>query len=526
MATLGNAGRVGIVFILALAVFSGMWYFLRGTLSGNDTYTFDVLFDDAKGITAESPVTLAGVQIGKVERVKLTPGQKADLKLQVKKMLNGSPISIPRGSKFTIQTPLLGTSGTLIVVPPVDAYKHPNDPIREGENLKGEQSGDVSAAFDKATALLDQVTVTTSKVDQLLDSANKLAGDPAIQRNLEQTVGNINAASANGLSLTGKLNGLLLSDNAQVQMLLRQTQAGAQVSLSNIAATTASIRDTTRENRSQIAAIVSNMKDTTSSVAGITGQANSALKSGNLSATVANLKTTTDNLAATTAKFNAIAGNFESLTSDPKVQSNLRETVANIKDSSEEAKFLIERLNKLAGGRKKTATVVVAPGVGAVIVPGGTPNGLPPVQTTPDAALGAPMYLPRADFVVNTRERRFRADLDALVPLSINPVTFARAGFYDFGGSNKLILQAGQGFGRRGQADARAGFYASKFGVGGDLGLGSRTTLSLDIYDPNNYHVDAKGVLMLAPELGLIVGGENLNRHAGALIGLEYRQSK
>jgi len=129
--------------------------------------------------------------------------------------------------------------------------------------------------------------------------------------------------------------------------------------------------------------------------------------------------------------------------------------------------------------------------------------------------------------LVNTRDRHFRTDIDAVVPLSVAPVTFVRAGVYDFAGANKLILQAGRGLGTDGKFDARAGLYASKLSVGGDVGLGRRTTLSLDIYDPNNYHIDAKGVLMLAPELGLVVGGENLNRHAGALIGLEYRrQSK
>ena len=87
-------------------------------------------------------------------------------------------------------------------------------------------------------------------------------------------------------------------------------------------------------------------------------------------------------------------------------------------------------------------------------------------------------------------------------------------------------MQAGRGLEQNGLVDGRAGIYASKLSVGGDVGLGRRTTLSLDIYDPNNFHLDAKGVLMLAPELGLVVGGENLNRHAGALIGLEYRQSK
>lgn len=525
MRTLGNAGGVGLVFVVAAALFAGMWYFLRGSLTNSNTYSFDVLFDDAKGVTAETPVTLAGVQIGKVERVRLTPSQKADLRLQIKDKMNNEPVRIPRGSKFTIQTPLLGTSGTVTVVPPPDAASRPNDNVKEGENLIGERTGDLTASFDKATLLLDQVTLTTRKVDRLLDTANKLAGDPRIQGGLQQTVGNINAASANGLRLTNRLNGLLLSDNAQVQSLLRQTQSGAQVSLNNIAATTASIRDTTRENRAQIAAIVHNLDDTTSAVAGITDQANQTLKGGltqNIQASVANLKTTTDNLIATTAKFNAIAGNFQSLTSDPNVQSSLRETISNIRDSSEETKFLLERLNKLAGGRRKTAAVVVAPGGPTVIVPGGAPN----VHPTPAPALGAPYYLPRVDAVVNTRERRFRTDIDALVPLSVNPVTFARAGVYDFSGANKLILQAGRGFGSEGQVDARAGLYASKLSVGGDIGLGRRTTLSLDIYDPNNYHVDAKGVLMLAPELGLIIGGENLNRHPGGLIGLEYRQSR
>ena len=212
------------------------------------------------------------------------------------------------------------------------------------------------------------------------------------------------------------------------------------------------------------------------------------------------------------------------MTTDPKVQSNLKETVQNIHDSSEETKTLLERLNHLAGVRKKTATVVVAPGVGAVIVPG-QPT-VPNVKTTADPAHGAPYYLPRADFVINTRSHHFRTDIDAIVPLSVSPVTFARAGIYGATDSNKLILQAGRGLDKKGLVDARAGLYASQLSVGGDLGLGRKTTLSFDLYDPNNYHLDARGVLKLTPDLGLIVGGEDLNRHPGGLLGLEYRQSK
>ena len=535
MTTLGNAGRVGLVFVAAVVLLGAMWFFLKGSILSSNTYSFDVLFTDASGATADTPVTLAGVQIGRVASVTLTPAQQADLKIEIKDKLNGRNVRIPRGSHFMIVTPVLGTSGTIMVVPPPDAAVHPRGSLRDGEtDLRGERAGDLTASLGKANALLDQVSVTTKKVNKLLDSATSLASDPKIRNSLQQTLGNItaasanlDAASANGFKLTGRLNGLLTTDNNQVLVLLKQTKAGEQVSLNNLAATTGSVRDITRENRAQIAGIVHNLNDTTSAVAGITGQVNETLKNGgiteNLSASVANLKTTTD-------KLNTIAGNFQSLSTiatDPKVQSNLKDTVQNIRDTSEQAEFLIERLNKIAGGKRRTATVIAAPGVGAVVLPGTSKNGTL-AAVTPAPSRGAPYFLPRVQALYNTRDKEFRTDIDAVVPLSLTPVTFVRAGVYGFGDSNKLILQGGQALDKSGLVAGRVGIYASKLSLGADVGLGKRETLSLDFYDPNNFRVDAKGTLMLSPELGLVLGGENINRsrRSGALVGLEYRSSR
>ncbi len=530
MTTFGNAGRVGLVFVVAILLLGSLWYFLKGNVLNSNTYSFDVLFTDASGVTPETPVTLAGVQIGKVASVTLTPTQQADLKLEIKDRLNGRDVRIPRGSQFLIATPILGTSGTIMVIPPSNAVQNTGGSIHDGEtDLKGSKAGDLTAALGKATGLLDQVTVTTKKVDALLDSATRLANDPKIQNSLKQTLSNVNLASANGLQLTGRLNGLLTEDNDQVLALLKQTKTGEQKSLDNLADTTGTVKQITQENKAQIATLIRNLNDTTSAVAGITGQVNDTLKNGgviqNLDATVANLKTATD-------KLNIIAGNFQSLSAvatDPKVQSNLKDTVQNIRDSSEQAEFLIERLNKIAGGRRKAATVIAAPGVGVIVLPGtgksGTPGAITP---TPSPSRGAPYYLPRVQALYNTRDRHFRTDIDVVVPLSVTPVTFVRAGVYGFGDSNKLILQGGQALGKNGLVAGRAGIYASKLSLGADVGLGQRETLSLDFYDPNNFRVDAKGTLMLAPELGLVLGGENINRsrHSGALIGLEYRKSR
>lgn len=528
MTTFGNAARVGLVFILAVLLLGSLWYFLKGSVFASNTYSFDVLFTDASGVTPETPVTLAGVQIGKVASVTLTPTQQADLKLEIKDKLNGRDVRIPHGSQFLIATPVLGTSGTIMVVPPANAVQNAEGSIHDGEtDLRGSKAGDLTAALGKATALLDQVTLTTKKVDTLLDSANAAANDPKIQNSLKQTLNNVNLASKNGLLLTGRLNGLLTEDNDQVLALLKQTKSGEQVSLDNLAATTGTVKQITSENKGQIAALIRNLNDTTSAVAGITGQLNDTLKNGgvikNLDATVANLKTTTD-------KLNVIAGNFQSLSAvaaDPKTQSNLKDTVQNIRDSSEQAEFLIERLNKIAGGRRKTGTIIAAPGVGAVVLPG-IGKSAAPASVTPQPSRGAPEYLPRVQALYSTRNRRFRTDLDVVVPLSVTPVTFVRAGIYGFGDSNKLILEGGQAVDKKGLVAGRAGIYASKLALGADVGLGRRETLSLDFYDPNNFRIDATGTLMLAPELGLVLGGENLNRsrQSSALIGLEYRKSK
>ena len=528
MTTFGNAGRVGLVFVLAVLLLGSLWYFLKGTVLSSNAYSFDVLFADASGVTPETPVTLAGVQIGKVASVTLTPTQQADLKLEIKDKLNGREVKIPRSSQFLIATPVLGTSGTIMVVPPANAAQNAEGSIHDGEtDLRGEKAGDLTAALGKATALLDQVTLTTKKVDALLDSANAAANDPKIQNSLKQTLNNVNLASKNGLLLTGRLNGLLTEDNDQVLALLKQTKAGEQTSLDNLAATTGTVKQITSENKGQIAALVRNLNDTTSAVAGITGQLNDTLKNGgvikNLDATVANLKTTTD-------KLNVIAGNFQSLSAvaaDAKTQSNLKDTVQNIRDSSEQAEFLIERLNKIAGGRRKAATIIAAPGVGAVVLPGTGKPGTP-VGATPEPSRGAPQFLPRVQALYSTRDKHFRSDIDAVVPLSVAPVTFVRAGVYGFGDSNKLILEGGQALDKKSLAAGRAGVYASKLALGADVGLGRRETLSFDFYDPNNFRIDAKGTLMLAPELGLVLGGENLNRssQSSALIGLEYRKSK
>ena len=526
MATLGQAGRVGAVVLLGLALVAAMFTFFNGG-AFRHTYTLDVLFDDATGAAKDVPVTLAGVQIGTVRDIKLTGGQKADLTLEIK-----DNYLIPRGSAFSIVTPILGSAGTVIVTPPPDAAKRPNDTIQpNAADLIGQRSLDLNSAFTKASGLITQLSETTRRSDKLIDaltqttlSAGNAINGPVVQKSLNdlgQTTTNLNAASANGLKLTQRLNGVLVQDNAQIQSLLRQTGTGARLALGNIDATTGQFRTLATENRGKLNEIVSDLQGTTASVSSITDQLNQSFKEGqvpkNLAGIVANMKAASDNLVV-------ISGNFQKLSADQGLQTDLRETLHNVRASSEQTSYLLERLNQLAG-TKAHSTVVVTPGGGPVIVAPDTapPGGTPPTRT--DGDLIAPSLLPRVDLVQDLRASHFRTDIDAIIPLRGSaPGAFARAGIYGFGDTNRGILQAGASLDRSGLSDVRAGLYASKLSVGADLGLGRRETLSLDLWDPNRYHLDARGVLMFTDEFGLIVGAEDITRRTSPTVGLEFRR--
>lgn len=498
--------------IVALALFGGMWaFFLRASLLRH-TYTLDVLFNDATGIDKGAPVQQSGVQVGTVDKVRLE-GQRADLQLSLNDKVDGRPYRVPLGSQFIITTPLLGSTGVLTIVPPSDAGKHPGNYIQAGAaNLEGTRTGDLAASITRANGLIDQLTLTAK-------NANTLLADKRLQSNLLETVNNIDAASRGGAKLTDKLSRTLDADNAEVLQLIRQTRTDSKLALSNINATTGTFKDLATGNRAQLNEIVGNLRDTTSAVAGLTQQANDLLKNGNinqnLSATVANLKATTD-------KLSLVATNIQTLTGDATIQANLKGTVQNIHDASAQTEALLERLNKIAGTKKKTTPVVVVGPGGAVVVPvGGSahPN-----------KIFVPLIAPRVDFLQNTRDKHFRVDVDAVAPIpGSTPGLFGRVGIYGLGDTNsagKIIFQGGKMLAPDGLADVRAGLYASKLSVGADYGLGRADTFSVELYDANQPHLDARGVFKVTPTVGLVLGGENLTRRAAPLIGVQYRSSK
>ena len=107
-----TAAGVGVVVIVAAAIMVAAYVLLASAGIIGNTYTVTADFPDAQGITKGTEVRLAGVKIGEVEDITLTPSNRALFKMRI---LQRYPI--PPDAKFQIATTGLLTSPIIAVVP-------------------------------------------------------------------------------------------------------------------------------------------------------------------------------------------------------------------------------------------------------------------------------------------------------------------------------------------------------------------------------------------------------------------------
>ena len=473
---------VGVLVLVAAVLAIWCYSFFNQRLRTNSTYGLVVMFDDAEGISKQADVYLAGVNIGAVTSVGLSPTTgRAEVRIQIQK-----GIGVPIGSVATINSSLLGGASTIDFTPPEQTgVLSAADYYAPGTIIDGRPTTSLAEVQAQAGTLMSQLSTTAQKADALLDQATKTAAtlnqmisDPRVRGSLDDTVMNLDKASEQGLQLTNDLRTMMAQDNGQVKGVL-----------GNVAATTEQLHATTQANSAQITQIVENLKQTTGQLAAMTQQANETFTKGN---TIENLSDTIANLKQATVKMNQIAANISDLTGDKQVEGDIKTTIHNTALVSENLGALIPRLTALVGKGRTT-----------------------------QVAAGNAQFETKLDFTQDLRTNKFRTDFDLLTPIS--GTDFARLGVYDLTGLNELNLQYGQASPYNKLLTYRAGIYASKVGFGADYDLFGDKTFSLDIYNPNRIQIDAKQKLRLNKESSLWFGVQDIPRTNAVAVGFELQ---
>jgi phospholipid/cholesterol/gamma-HCH transport system substrate-binding protein len=172
--------RVGLFAILGVTVLLVSVAFLTGGLTlregGYDLY---MRVANAGGITVSAPVQMAGIQVGRVRSLDLTPERQAVITIRIRE-----GVTIPTGSRFAIATAgLLGDRFiTITPGPPTAAPIPPRTTVTGADPFTLEE-------------LTTRIVAVARQAEVALANLNRLVGDPELPAALSEAVRNTRETS-------------------------------------------------------------------------------------------------------------------------------------------------------------------------------------------------------------------------------------------------------------------------------------------------------------------------------------------
>ncbi len=475
---LRSATKVGLAVLTSLGALFVIWYFVLGQGFKRNSYIVPVSFRDAQNVTPGAEVRMAGVVIGAVDSIRLSPDNKALLQLRIARQFQ-----IPSGSGFVI------TSGGLIGEKYVSIIPREQAKGALPENLTEPVEGQETVQIEGLMAKASQLAASSNQVIQEAQLAlrdtratvramGQLVGDPKLQKTLHALLDSAELSSANIANATRRAD---------------QTAAAFQ-NLAN------SVQPSIKETVVSMNKSADNVEQLTSAISGIVSGED--VKSG-LGSTLNNLKTASAELPALAAKMTTIASNLEKLSGDPTLTGDLKAALANVRASTDQALQAATAVNqtvqKLTGRYRRARN------------PGASEN--------PNASKDTIKQQTTLDLVQNVDPGHFRADVNAVLPMGKK--NFVTGGVFGVADTNRLNLQMGQTLGDG--WSARYGVYRGWLGIGLDTNLGQPNGLTMNAYRPNHLDADVYYRKRLKDDTSLLIGVENLLHSPKPTIGIRIR---
>ena len=197
--------KTGILAIGAILLFVFGYSFLKGTNLFQDSRVFFVKYKNVEGLATSAPVTINGLNVGKVNDIRFADGNGG---LVVKFTVDNAFV-FSKSSKVRIYSDGLIGGKSLGIFLEYD----PKNIAKSGDTLSGAIDGGMLDAVTKALGPLEnRLTSTLISVDSMLLSVNDIL-DKDTRLHLKQAIQNLNGTMSSLNGASGKLN-TLLANNA------------------------------------------------------------------------------------------------------------------------------------------------------------------------------------------------------------------------------------------------------------------------------------------------------------------------
>jgi phospholipid/cholesterol/gamma-HCH transport system substrate-binding protein len=291
-----HAGKVGaFVFIGLVLIGALMLNFSQGLGLLQPKYELKLNVRSVAGLKPRSSVTMAGIEVGKVEEVQFnSQSQGALVRLSILKKYR-----LPVDSRFVIeQQNVLGDVAVTI---------KPGSPergfLQEGAEVEGDQPFNLQEVAQSANALMRRFEQLGSTVEKAIVRLNEQVLDAQTLSNLSRTIGNMQALSDHAVGLIDNASGVISNAGPVLTLSLTNLYEFSR-KLDKVAM---EVEETIVTNRVELNEAMKNLRDATASLRQMTadmqsgkGLAGGLLKDEQLRAqvyaTVTNLANLSSNL--------------------------------------------------------------------------------------------------------------------------------------------------------------------------------------------------------------------------------------
>ena len=270
--------KVAVLVILSIVLFYWGFTYLKGRNLFDNSNKLYAVYDNVAGLVVSAPVTINGLNIGKVNTIEMLP----DGKMKVELIITNEQIQIAKSSIAQIMdSGLIG--GREIAI------------LNNFSDKNYTESGDTLKTSDKlglTAELANQIGPVKDKVEVLLENANKL-------------ISNLNATL-----------------DATTQQKLKYAIASLEVTMAEFSQTSKSINGILAENKSKLNTTLTNFEKTSGNLNAMS----SSLEKADLGATVKKLEATLTSVNGMMANLEQGKGSMGKLLSDDAMYNNLTKT--------------------------------------------------------------------------------------------------------------------------------------------------------------------------------------------------------
>jgi phospholipid/cholesterol/gamma-HCH transport system substrate-binding protein len=301
---------VGLFVLIAGGLFLGAMIVISGGL-GAATVPHRAYFKFAGGVQPGAPVRFGGLLVGKVERVRVDPGNSTRIEIDIK-VNRDAPLKTDSVAKISTLGPLTDNYIEISTGSPRAELAPPGSPLPSAEAFGLPQLGDavqallpdVQNALQKLNQNLDGLQLTLTRANDLLNDRNRTN----IGSSLSNLEGLVAEARPKATASLDNLNGLLTDARPKVSASLTNVQdltVKLAPLLDDLKAATirandtlAHVDSTLMENRPDVRSSVTGLRDTVAKTAVLLDGLNQTLdqNSTNIDDLLNNLRMTTENL--------------------------------------------------------------------------------------------------------------------------------------------------------------------------------------------------------------------------------------